>query len=78
MLTVCDTGQGIDPAQLKELFTMFFQTEAPTKAKSGLGVGLALAKVLVEMHGGVIEAQSGGAGTGAMFTVRLPLLSMET
>jgi signal transduction histidine kinase len=51
MLTVRDTGQGIDPALLTELFTMFFQTDAPTKAKSGLGVGLGLAKVLVEMHG---------------------------
>jgi signal transduction histidine kinase len=78
VLTVRDTGQGIDPALLKELFTMFFQTDAPTKAKTGLGVGLALAKVLVEMHGGVIEAQSEGVGTGAVFTARLPLVSAET
>ena len=56
---------------------MFFQTEGPKTGKSGLGVGLALAKVLVELHGGTIEAGSEGEGTGATFTVRLPLTSVE-
>jgi len=77
VLTVRDTGQGIDPSLLQELFTMFFQTEGPKTGKSGLGVGLALAKVLVELHGGTIEAGSEGEGTGATFTVRLPLTSVE-
>jgi CheY-like chemotaxis protein len=64
---------GIDPEMLPELFTMFFQTnEAAKTVKNGLGVGLALVKVLVELHGGTVEAQSEGAGKGAKFTVRLP------
>jgi CheY-like chemotaxis protein len=55
---------------------MFFQTDEPSKAvTTGLGVGLALAKVLVEMHGGVIEAYSEGQGKGAEFTVRLPSIA---
>jgi CheY-like chemotaxis protein/two-component sensor histidine kinase len=73
-LSVRDTGVGIDPKLLGQLFTMFFQTEEPSTAvKTGLGVGLALAKVLVEMHGGTIEAYSEGVGKGAEIVVRLPL-----
>ena len=74
VLIVRDTGVGIDPEILPQLFTMFFQADEPSKTvKTGLGVGLALAKVLVEMHGGVIEAHSEGEGKGAEFTVRLPM-----
>jgi signal transduction histidine kinase/CheY-like chemotaxis protein len=74
LLTVRDSGVGIPAEILPQLFTMFFQAEAPSKAvKSGLGVGLALAKILVELHGGTIQAHSEGAGKGAEFTVRLPL-----
>jgi signal transduction histidine kinase len=73
VLSVWDTGAGIDPEILSQLFTMFFQADEPGKAvNAGLGVGLALAKVLVEMHGGAIEAYSAGKGEGAQFTVRLP------
>lgn len=76
VLTVRDTGAGIDAELLPHLFHMFFQTNAPPKgAKTGLGVGLAVAKVLVELHGGTIEAHSEGEGTGAEFIVRLPLLT---
>ena len=74
VLTVRDTGVGIDPETLPELFTMFFQTNEPPKTvKAGLGVGLALVKVLVELHGGTVNAHSEGAGKGAQFTVRLPM-----
>src|SRR5690348_4864425 len=63
VLSVRDTGVGIDPELLPQLFTMFFQADGPPQTvRSGLGVGLALAKVLVEMHGGVIEACSEGPG----------------
>jgi signal transduction histidine kinase len=66
VLSVRDTGVGIDPEILPQLFTMFFQADEPSKTvRNGLGVGLALAKVLVEMHGGVIEAYSEGLGKGA-------------
>jgi CheY-like chemotaxis protein/two-component sensor histidine kinase len=76
VLTVRDTGLGIDPDLLPQLFTMFFQANEPPKgAKTGLGVGLAVAKVLVDLHGGTIEAHSEGEGKGAEFTIRLPLIA---
>jgi signal transduction histidine kinase/CheY-like chemotaxis protein len=76
VLTVRDTGVGIEPEMLPDLFTMFFQTNEPSKTvKNGLGVGLALVKVLVELHGGTVDAQSEDAGKGANFTVRLPILA---
>ncbi|HEY2526038.1 MAG TPA: hybrid sensor histidine kinase/response regulator, partial [Candidatus Binataceae bacterium] len=76
VLSVRDTGMGIDPALLPHLFTMFFQADEPPKdVKTGLGVGLALAKVLVEMHHGAIEAHSEGLGKGADFVVRLPMIA---
>ena len=74
VLTVRDTGVGLNPEVLPELFTMFFQTNEPAKTvKTGLGVGLALVKVLVELHGGTVNAHSEGEGKGAEFTVRLPI-----
>jgi signal transduction histidine kinase/CheY-like chemotaxis protein len=76
VLSVRDTGVGIGPEILPQLFTMFFQAEEPSQTvRTGLGVGLALAKVLVEMHGGVIEAYSEGLGKGAEFTVHLPIIA---
>jgi two-component system, sensor histidine kinase len=73
-VSVADNGMGIAPDMLPEIFEMFTQANTSIeRAQSGLGVGLALARRLVEMHGGTIEAASDGAGRGSRFTVRLPL-----
>ena len=74
ILTVRDTGCGISPEVLPHLFERFWQAERDTtRTHGGLGLGLAIAKNLVEMHGGTIEATSAGLEQGATFTVRLPL-----
>jgi len=74
VLTVRDTGVGIEPGLLPQLFTMFFQTTQPVRGSNiGLGVGLAVTKVLVELHGGKVEAHSEGVGKGAEFGIWLPL-----
>lgn len=73
-VSVSDTGQGIDPAFLPRVFEPFCQADgSPTRRHGGLGLGLAIVKHLVQAHGGVIRASSGGAGTGATFTFELPL-----
>jgi PAS domain S-box-containing protein len=73
-VTVTDTGLGIPRDSLGAVFGMFAQVNRTLdRAQGGLGIGLALAKRLVEMHGGHIEAESAGLGRGATFTVRLPL-----
>jgi signal transduction histidine kinase len=71
-LLVSDTGQGLSPALLPFIFDRFRQGDASTtRAHGGLGLGLAIAKYIVEAHGGTIEAQSEGEGKGATFHVRL-------
>ena len=73
-LEVADRGRGIEPAMLPRLFVLFEQADQSIdRALGGLGIGLALAKRLVELHGGTIAANSEGPGKGARFTVRLPL-----
>jgi signal transduction histidine kinase/ActR/RegA family two-component response regulator len=73
VVTVRDNGIGFTQEQRARLFQMFTQASAsPDQAQSGLGIGLALARGLVEMHGGTIEASSNGPGLGSEFTVRLP------
>jgi CheY-like chemotaxis protein/anti-sigma regulatory factor (Ser/Thr protein kinase) len=73
-VTVADTGLGIQPDLLSRIFDMFTQLQAHRdRAQGGLGIGLTLAKRLVEMHGGTIEAQSEGVGSGSRFVVRLPI-----
>ncbi len=79
VVTVRDNGQGIPPDMLGSIFEMFSQGGSPeTASQRGLGVGLALARSLVEMHGGCILAQSEGLGRGSAFTVRLPLAGGAT
>jgi PAS domain S-box-containing protein len=74
-ITVADTGQGITPEFLPFVFDRFRQADSTsTRQHGGLGLGLAIARHLVEIHGGSISASSVGTGSGAMFTVRLPLV----
>jgi PAS domain S-box-containing protein len=78
VLSVSDNGIGIAPDVLPRVFEMFMQGgRDPRGAQSGLGIGLALAKRLVELHGGTIEAKSDGVDRGAQFTVRLPVLAAQ-
>ncbi len=72
-LTVSDTGPGISPDFLPHIFERFRQADnSSARTHGGLGLGLALVKHLVELHGGSVGAQSGGNGSGAAFTVDLP------
>ena len=73
VVRVKDTGEGIDPAFLPHVFEPFRQGASSTTMRSGLGLGLAIVRRLVDLHGGRIAAESGGAGRGATFTVSLPL-----
>ncbi|HUF76685.1 MAG TPA: PAS domain S-box protein [Longimicrobiales bacterium] len=74
VVSVSDTGQGIDAEDLPTLFDMFSRgSRAVRHAQEGLGIGLALVRRLVEMHGGTVRAESAGLGHGSRFTVRLPL-----
>ena len=73
-LTVADTGDGISAEFLPYVFDRFRQAEGSISRKQGgLGLGLAVVRHLVELHGGSIEAESGGLGHGSLFTVDLPL-----
>ncbi len=75
VLRVRDDGTGIAAEVLPRLFQMFVQSErAVGREQGGLGVGLALVKSLVELHGGSVTARSDGPGSGSEFVVRLPLL----
>jgi len=75
-IKVADTGQGIDVEFLPHVFERFSQADSSTTRKfGGLGLGLSIARHLVEMHGGVIQVDSAGEGQGATFTVMFPLLT---
>ena len=71
-VTVSDRGAGIKPELLPQIFERFRQGE---RASGGLGLGLAIVRHIVDLHGGVVRAQSAGNGQGATFTVELPTLS---
>ncbi|MBC7435969.1 MAG: PAS domain-containing protein, partial [Bdellovibrionales bacterium] len=73
-LTVMDNGIGLTPLALEHVFAMFAQEQtAIERSEGGLGIGLALAKGLVQLHGGSLSAHSAGVGQGSSFVVRLPL-----
>jgi len=75
-ISVADNGVGIPPGSLADIFTMFSQVKSgPDRSEGGLGIGLALAKGLVELHGGTIEARS--EGRGSEFIVRLPIRTLD-
>jgi signal transduction histidine kinase len=78
-LQVTDTGAGIPTAFLPYVFDKFRQADASfTRQYGGLGLGLAIARHLVELHGGLVEARSEGEGKGSTFVVRLPLAATES
>ncbi|AKJ29831.1 ATP-binding protein [Caldimonas brevitalea] len=79
LVKVSDTGRGIAPDALPRLFDPFTRIDRLLdRAESGLGVGLSLARKLVELHGGRIEASSPGVGQGSEFCVRLPLAAAQS
>ena len=78
VLTVADDGIGMEPQLVARVFDLFTQAErTPDRSQGGLGLGLALAKSLVELHGGTVKAESPGLGKGSTFTVRLPRHTQE-
>jgi PAS domain S-box-containing protein len=78
-ISVADSGIGIVPDALSRVFVMFSQMKsAQDRSDGGLGIGLALSKGLVELHGGTIEARSAGAGCGSEFVVKLPQRQLAT
>jgi PAS domain S-box-containing protein len=79
MITVRDTGKGISPNFLPHVFDYFRQADSTTTRRfGGLGLGLAIVRHIVELHGGTVQAESLGEDQGATFTVCLPLKSEET
>jgi signal transduction histidine kinase/CheY-like chemotaxis protein len=73
-LRVVDTGVGIDASRISSIFGLFMQAEnAIGRARGGMGIGLALVRSLVELHGGAVTVESAGIGQGSEFTVTLPL-----
>jgi signal transduction histidine kinase len=76
-IVVRDTGKGISADFLPHVFENFRQGEA-ARGQGGLGLGLAIVRRLVELHGGTVQAQSAGEGRGAVFTVTLPLIGGAT
>ena len=78
VIRISDTGRGIAPEFLGRIFESFWQADASsTRTQGGLGLGLAIVRRVVELHGGSVQADSGGAGRGATFTVRLPLSALD-
>ena len=74
MVSIRDSGIGIPADMLSKVFDLFTQADRTHgRAQGGLGIGLTLARSMVEMHGGSIEARSDGPGLGSEFLVRLPL-----
>jgi CheY-like chemotaxis protein len=78
-IQVTDSGRGIDPTFLPHMFERFRQADSSTKrSEGGLGLGLAIVRHLVDLHGGSVSAESRGFGQGSTFTVHLPLRAIST
>jgi signal transduction histidine kinase len=75
---VSDSGPGIDSAALPHIFERFHQGEAESKRRGGLGLGLAIARHVAELHGGTLRAESAGKGKGSRFVLELPTLAEQT
>ena len=76
VVEIVDDGVGISPTMLPRIFDLFVQgDQGASRGNGGLGIGLALARTLTEMHGGAIEAHSDGVGRGSTFTIRIPWTS---
>ena len=73
-IAVRDDGVGIPPGKLEEIFDLFARIDRSFERQGGLGIGLTLVRQLVELHGGTIEARSGGVGHGSEFVLRLPIV----
>ncbi len=79
VVRVKDNGMGMPPEMLDRIFDMFTQVKgSPDRPQGGLGIGLALVRSLVEMHGGTVQAHSDGEGLGSEFIVRLPVASEKS
>ncbi len=79
VISVCDNGIGIPHGMMDRIFEIFAQVDSShTRSQGGLGIGLTLAKTLVDMHGGTIGVVSEGENRGSTFTVRLPLATLST
>jgi PAS domain S-box-containing protein len=77
-ITVTDTGKGIEPDFLPYVFDYFRQADSTmTRKFGGLGLGLAIVRHLLELHGGTVKSESAGEGQGATFTVRIPLMPVQ-
>jgi signal transduction histidine kinase len=73
LISVRDTGVGIDVEQLPRIFEMFWRAKSGhERAPGGLGIGLSLVKAVIELQGGKVEAYSAGVGMGSEFTISLP------
>ncbi len=78
-LVVSDTGRGIQPEFLPYVFDRFRQADSSTtRAEGGLGLGLAIVRHIVELHGGAVKAESRGEGQGTTFTITLPVRAAQT
>lgn len=76
LISVVDTGIGIPPHMIQAVFDLFTQVDRTLdRSQGGLGIGLTLVRQLTELHGGTVTAKSAGTGTGAEFTVRLPVIA---
>jgi two-component system CheB/CheR fusion protein len=74
IIRVTDNGAGMPPAELPRIFDLFAHGESsPNSSPGGLGIGLTIARSIAELHGGTLEAQSGGLGCGSTFTLTLPM-----